>query len=151
MSKITIIPLPDKTADDRMMTVRVTIPRADFEKLTAFMHSDAWEKAEAARRAKLDDCLLSIETALTVATTHYGTSGGRCMATLLASMYNGNRVKFDVSDLKSLDLANFEHALNSMRLCQELHREPHQFFENGGEIFEQMIKDWGLEKKRRAA
>lgn len=151
MSEIKIIPLPKKPADDRMMTVEITIPRSDFNKLTDFMHADTWEKAEKARAADLDQCLHSIEVALTAATTHYGTSGGRAFATLLASMYNGNRVKFDVSDLKSLDMANFEHALNCMRLCQETHREPHQFFENGGRLFEQMIKDWGLEKKRRAA
>lgn len=66
-------------------------------------------------------------------------------------MYNGARVKFDVSDLKLLDGGNFEHALNCMRLCQETCREPHQFFENGGAMFEQIIKEWKLEKKRRAA
>lgn len=151
MSEIKIIPLAKKPADDRMVAVELTIPRADLQKLHAFMAGDTWEKAENAREAKLDQCLRSLEIALTVATTHYGTSGGRVLATLLASMYNGNRVKFDVSDLKSLDMANFEHALNCMRLCQETHREPHQFFENGGRLFEQMIKDWGLEKKRRAA
>lgn len=151
MSEIKIIPLEKKPADDRMVTVEMTIPRADLPKLHAFMASDTYEKGEAARQGKLTQCLKSIEIVLTVATTHYGTSGGRVMATLLASMYNGNRVKFDVSDLKCLDMANFEHALNAMRLCQELHKEPHQFFENGGELFEKMIKDWGLEKKRRAA
>ena len=148
---IKIIPLTTPVADERMQKVEITIPRSDLPKLYAFMASDSWEKAEAARHADLTQCLKSIEIALTIATRHHGTSGGRVFATLLASMYNGNRFKFDVSDLKSLDMANFEHALNSMRLCQELHREPHQFFENGGELFETMIKNWGLEKKRRAA
>lgn len=151
MSDIKIIPIEENEADSRMIKLEVTIQRSEYQKLCDFMSGDSWEKAHEARRATLDDCLKSIEVALTVATTHYGTSGGRTMATLLASMYNGNRVKFDVSDLKCLDMANFEHALNCMRLCQELHREPHQFFENGGALFEQMIKDWGLEKKRRAA
>lgn len=151
MSAINIIPLPEKPADERMIKVELTIPRSDLDKLHAFMAGDTFENAEVARHADLNYCLKSIEIALTVATTHYGTSGGRTFATLLASMYNGYRVKFDVSDLKYLDMANFEHALNSMRLCQELHKEPHQFFENGGEIFEKMIKDWCLEKKRRAA
>lgn len=151
MSEIKIIPLPEKVSDDRMIKVELTIPRSDLDKLHAFMSGDTFEKAEKARHARLDECLRSVEIALTIATTHYGTSGGRVFATLLASMYNGNRVKFDVSDLKYLDIANFEHALNCMRLCQELHKEPHQFFENGGQLFEQMIKDWGLEKKRRAA
>lgn len=147
---IKIIPLEEKPSDDRMIKLEVTIPRSDYPKLTAFMRSDTWEKAEAARKANLTDCLKSLEIALNWALKH-DTSGARVFATLLASMYNGNRVKFDVSDLKCLDMANFEHALNCMRLCQELHREPHQFFQNGGELFERFIKDWKLEKKRRAA
>lgn len=151
MSAINIIPLPEKPADERMIRVELTIPRGDLDKLHAFMAGDTWEKAEAVRKGNLTQCLKSMEIALTVATRHYGTSGGRVFATLLASMYNGNRVKFDVSDLKSLDRENFEHALNCMRLCQELHREPHTFFEDGGDLFEQMIADWGLEKKKRRA
>lgn len=148
--EITIIPLPEKQADDRMMKVSITIPRDKYEKLNAFMGDDTWEKAQAARNAKLSECLKSVEVAVTWALKH-DTSGARVFATLLASMYNGNRVKFDVSDLKLLDRENFEHALNCMRICQELHREPHQFFEKGGELFERIIKDWKLEKKARAA
>ncbi len=151
MSTIKIIPLPDKPADDRMIRVEFTVPRGDLEKLHAFMAGDTWEKAEAARKGNLTQCLKSLEIAVTVATRQHGTSGGRVFATLLASMYNGNRVKFDVSDLKCLDMANFEHALNCMRLCQETHREPHQFFDGGGELFERMIAQWGLEKKKRRA
>ncbi len=150
MDEIKIIPLMDPTPREGMATVEVTLPREKLDKLHAFMASDTYEKAEAARKAKLHECVKSLEIALTWA-VHHDTSGARVFATLLASMYNGNRVKFDVSDLKILDQENFEHALNCMRLCQETYREPHQFFKNGGALFEKMIKDWGLEKKRRAA
>lgn len=150
MSEIKIIPLEDKPSDDRMISLEVTISRDKYAKLDAFMSSDTWEKAEAARQANLTDCLKSLEIALNWALKH-DTSGARVFATLLASMYNGTRVKFDVSDLKLLDQANFEHALNCMRLCQETHREPHQFFQNGNELFERLIKNWKLEKKARAA
>ncbi|WP_234085346.1 hypothetical protein [Azonexus sp. R2A61] len=152
MSEIQIIPLEDHldSQHDGMIRVSVTLPRADLAKLHAWMDSDTWEKAEAVRKARLDDCLKSLEHALNWALRH-DTSGARVFATLLASMYNGNRVKFDVSDLKLLDCANFEHAMNSIRLCQETNREPHQFFKDGGKLFERMIGDWKLEKKRRAA
>ena len=152
MSDIKIVPIEDHIhSQGDMVRLSITMPRDRMQKLHDFMAGDAWEKAEQARKGNLTQCLKSIEIALTIATTHYGTSGGRVFATLLASMYNGARVKFDVSDLKSLDRANFEHALNAMRLCQELHKEPHQFFERGGEMFEKMIADWGLEKKKRRA
>lgn len=149
-TEIKIIPLPEKPSDDRMMQLEITIPLSDYAKLNDFMSGDTWEKANAARNANLADCLKSMEIALNWALKH-DNSGARVFATLLASMYNGNRVKFDVSDLKLLDRVNFEHAINCMRLCQELHREPHQFFQNGSALFEQFIKDWKLEKKARAA
>lgn len=141
--------LPSRPSKREGMLI-VEIPAEDFDKLNAFWNSDTFQKAEAAREASLDKCLKSLEIAVTWAVKH-NCSGARVFATLLASMYNGNRVKFDVSDLKLLDGANFEHALNCIRLCQETFREPHQFFSNGGEIFERFIKDWKLDKKRRAA
>jgi hypothetical protein len=138
-------PQPEK------ITVTLTLDPDKVDKLHAFMASDSWEKAEAARKADLDGCLDSLQHAVDVATTHYGTSGGRVFATFLASLYNGNRVKADVSDITALDRANFEHLLNILRLRYETHREPHQFFENGGDLFEKIITDWKLEKRRRAA
>lgn len=143
--------LPHRPHPSREGVYTVDIPAKDFDKLNAYFNSDTFEKAEAARDARLDACLKSAEQALRVATTHYGTSGGRVFATLLASLYNGNRVKFDVSDLRCLDSNNFEHALNVMRLSFETSSEPHTWFQNGGRIFEQLIADWRLEKKRRAA
>lgn len=150
MSEIQIIPLPEKQTRPGYIRVEVSIPANDQEKLIAYLHSDTWDKAQALRDAKLSECIKSLEVALNWALNH-DTSGARVFATLLASMYNGARVKFDVSDLKRLDMENFEHALNCMRLCQETHREPHQFFEKGGALFERFIKEWKLEKKARAA
>ncbi len=130
--------------------VQVQIRADQVEKLHAFMAIDTWDKAQAARNAELEDCVKSVAALLNTARRHVGTSGGRVCATLLASLYNGDRVKFDVSDLRRLDQELFEHAMNTMRACYELNREPHTFFENGGRIFEEMIATWGLEKKRRA-
>lgn len=126
------------------------IPAGEFDKLQAFWNSGQYEKAAALREARLDQCLKSAEVALTWATREY-CSAARVFATLLASLYNGNRVKFDVSDLRRLDMANFEHAMNVMRLSFETSSEPHTWFKNGNDIFEKMIADWKLEKKRRAA
>lgn len=137
------------TPDDQV-TVKLTLPRDQVEKLHAFLQSDTWEKAQAARKAHVVECHESIDMLFDTARRHMGTSGGRVCATLLASLYNGDRVKFDASDLRRLDGELFEHALNTIRLCYELNREPHTFFDDGGRLFEQMIADWGLEKKRRA-
>lgn len=136
---------------DPDVVLRVTLPRSKMLKVTSLLDSDTWEKAQAARDLKLSECHESIGILFNTQRQHLGTSGGRVCATLLASLYNGARVKFDVSDLRSLDAHLFEHAMNTMRLCYELTMEPHAFFPDGGRLFEEMIERWGLEKKRRRA
>lgn len=143
---------PDLAGDeDPDVVLRITLPRSKVQKVTAMLDSDSWEKAQAARDLKLSECHKSIGVLFNTQRQHLGTSGGRVCATLLASLYNGERVKFDVSDLRRLDSLLFEHALNTMRLCYELTMEPHAFFHDGGRLFEEMIELWGLEKKRRRA
>lgn len=124
----------------------VEIPAAEFDKLNAFWNSGLFEQATAARKGTLDACQNSAEIALDQALNQSG-SGAMVLARVLASLYNGNRVKLDVSDLRRLDYANFEHAINCMRLSFETNSEPHTWFEGGGELFEKMIKTWGFEKK----
>lgn len=154
MSAMEVIPaaVPRHSMSDPEAPVQVTmtLPRKHLEKLTALLDSGAWERAQAAREANLAECTKSVAALLDCARRHIGTSGGRVCATLLASLYNGERVRLDVSDLRRLDAELFEHAMNTLRLCYETNSEPHTFFAGGGEIFERLIADWGLEKKRRA-
>jgi len=153
MSTVTLNPMPACRRDDgdEDVTVRMTMPKSRLAKLQTLMDADTWEKAQAARDLKLSECHQSIGVLFNTQRQHLGTTGGRVCATLLASLYNGERVKFDMSDLRSLDQHLFEHALNTMRLCYELNAEPHTFFTEGGRLFEEMIERWGLEKKRRRA
>lgn len=153
MNTAILNPLPARARDDddEDVTVRLTMPRKRLAKLYALMDSGAWEKAQAARDLKLSECHESVGVLFNAQRQHIGTSGGRVCATLLASLYNGERVKFAVSDLRRLDEPLFEHALNTMRLCYELSAEPHTFFDDGGRLFEEMIERWGLEKKKRRA
>ena len=153
MNDITIKenPLDDgRPVREGYISVTTTMPRAKFEKFNAAMHSDDWEKRQALRNAELQECVESIGVAMDWAMKH-DCGGAATFARLLASLYNGNRVQMDASRLVfSLDATNFEHAMNVIRLCHETSREPHTFFQNGGELFETMIANWGFEKKRRA-
>lgn len=153
MSTATLNPMPACRRDhgDEDVTVRMTMPKSRLAKLQTLLDADTWEKAQAARDLKLSECHQSIGVLFNTQRQHLGTAGGRVCATLLASLYNGERVRFDVSDLRCLDQHLFEHALNTMRLCYELNAEPHTFFSDGGRLFEEMIERWGLEKKRRRA
>ena len=134
---------------DELVEVTLQVRRGDMEALHRWMHRDTLDEARAVRDADANRGIESLAVLLNQARRHLGTSGGRVCATLLASMYNGFRVKFDASDFRSLDSTLFEHAINAIRLCQTTRMEPHQFFKNGGQLFEQMISDWGLEKKRK--
>lgn len=153
MNDITIKenPLDDgRPVREGYISVTTTMPRAKFEKFNAAMHSDDFEKRQALRNAELQECVESIGVAMDWAMKH-DCGGAATFARLLASLYNGNRVQMDASRLVfSLDATNFEHAMNVIRLCHETSREPHTFFQNGGELFETMISNWGFEKKRRA-
>ncbi len=134
----------------KMCQFTLTVPETEVPKLHAFMQSDSWEKAQAARKADLQGYLDSLEVAMGWALRH-DNSGAAVFARLLASLYNGDRVKMDASKLIfTLDRENFEHAMNVIRLCRETGREPHSFFKNGNALFETIIKNWGFEKRRKS-
>lgn len=133
---------------DEVVEVKLRIPRRDVNKLHAWMHSDTYEQSQALRKANHEQLQESLTHCVDMALRDHG--GARVMAQFMASLYNGDRVKADVSGISNLDAENFEHLMNAMRLCFETHREPHVYFVNGGEIFERIIKDWGLEKRRRS-
>lgn len=134
---------------NKQIEVTVTCRAADYPKLRAWMQSDTFERAEAIRKANLAECTKSMEYCVNYASREFG-SGSTVLAQFLASLYNGNRVKADVSGIGSLDRSNFEHLMNVMRLCFMAHMEPHSFFNNGNDIFEHIIKRHGLEKRRKS-
>lgn len=135
--------------DREMVTVTMTIPKDKAGKLSAFMHSDTWEKAMAARDADLEKCRESLRLCVQWVQEHHANST-RFIASVLASLYNGERVKVDLSNVGLLDMVWAQHVLNVIRLRYEDMREPHTYFENGGALFERIIRDYGLEKRRRS-
>lgn len=138
-------PLSDPEA---LVSVTMTIPREKVDKLQAFMHADTWERTMAARDADLAKCRESLEKCVRFVFEHRANST-RFIASVLASLYNGERVKVDLSNIGLLDMEWAEHVLNVIRLRYEEMREPHTYFKNGGELFERMIREYGLEKRRR--
>lgn len=86
--------------------------------------------------------------------TAQGHSGQcRYVAGFLLGLYNGNRFKFDLTDFRCLDQALFEDCLEVLKLDNCPAREVHQYFENGGQIWEDLAKQWGIRdytKKARA-
>ena len=129
----------------RMVTFSLTIEEDEQAKLMAFMSSDSWERAEEVRKASIHECTNSLKHCVMWAQRDCGSS--RVFAHFLASLYNGYRVKADVSDIGALDPENFEHLMNVLRLCYMTQREPHTFVDNGSEVFEGIISQWDMETK----
>lgn len=95
-----------------------------------------------ARTLSYPEIIESLEAAVRLA--QGGTSGGRVMARVLLAAYNGYRFPLDLSDLAILGDEAFEHALNVIRL-RHMGHEPHNFFVDGGDLFEAIADGWGFE------
>jgi hypothetical protein len=135
--------------DSKVFEVTMTVRgESELAKLRAWKDSDAYERAQAIRAAELAQCIDSLKFCVK-AVLERPSGGTARIAQFLASLYNGDRVRADVSGIGALDGEHFQHLMNVLRLCFETHREPHSFFKNGNAIFEQIIADYGLEKRRR--
>lgn len=126
--------------------VEMTLSEPEVKKLHAWMQADTYEKVQALRKDNIDLWCDSLEYLVNFAMKEYG-SGSTVIAKVLVSLYNSRVVKVGlVDDLWSLDSVNFEHCMNVIRLCFETRQEPHSFFQNGGELFQHIIKRHGLKK-----
>lgn len=81
--------------------------------------------------------------------TAYGCGGARRIAQVLASLYNGDRVRADLWSLSYLDAPLVEHLLHVIRLHCNGGSEIHNYIQGGGAIFEKFIADYGLESRQR--
>lgn len=70
------------------------------------------------------------------------THGGRVMAQVLLSAYNGDSFQLDVAGLSSLDRGNYEIAINVIRGRYEVNEEPHYMIADGSKIFRALWSQW---------
>ncbi|UGA37614.1 hypothetical protein JOS77_27190 [Chromobacterium haemolyticum] len=85
---------------------------------------------------------------LPLAQGHTGQS--RVIAHFLLSLYNGNRFKFDLTDFRLLDQELLDDCLAVLRMDSRPVREVHNYFEKGGQIWEQLAKDWNVKDYTKA-
>lgn len=79
-------------------------------------------------------------------------NSGQCekVAKLLLGLYNGDRFPFDLTNLRGLDYAILEDCLTVLRMDANAFQEVHLYFQNGGQQFEQLAEDYGLNKPSQA-
>ncbi len=76
------------------------------------------------------------------------TGQSRRVAAILLSLYNGHRFPLDMTNLRSLDYEIMEDCLAVIRMDSNAYQEVHNYFEDGGQIFEQLAEDWGFNKQK---
>lgn len=71
---------------------------------------------------------------------------GQCkhIAAFLLGLYHGGRFRFDLTDLRCIDSELFDDCMAVLRMDSQPLREVHQYFENGGQRFEDMAIKWGI-------
>lgn len=71
---------------------------------------------------------------------------GQCrhVAAFLLGLYNGRRFPFDLTDLRCVDGAIFDDCMAVLQMDSQPAREVHTYFDNGGQVFEQLAQDWRI-------
>jgi len=132
-----------------MRHVTLEIEASKLEKLHAFMAGDTYEKAKEVQDARIEKCIDSLLACVRFVRQHHANST-RFIASVICSLYNGERVKVDLSDIGLIDAVWAEHVINVIRLHYDGGlREPHTYIKDGGRIFEEIIAQYGFEKRRR--
>lgn len=69
---------------------------------------------------------------------------GQCrhVAAFLLGLYNGTRFPFDLTDLRCVDGEIFDDCMAVLQMDAQPAKEVHTYFENGGQVFEQLAIDW---------
>jgi len=70
------------------------------------------------------------------------TGGGRVMAQVLLSAYNGDSFQLDVAGLSNLDNENYATALKIIRGRYEVCAEPQEVVTDGSKIFRALWTQW---------
>jgi hypothetical protein len=87
---------------------------------------------------------------------HHGTSGARAAAGVLLGLYNGRRFPFDLTDLRVLDAANLQAAMEVMRCdASRCQMEVHEWLNrltgrrDFGQRFEHLAHEYDTFKRGR--
>jgi hypothetical protein len=70
------------------------------------------------------------------------------VARFLLNLYNGNRFPFDMTDFRRLDTELFDDCIAVLKMDSQPLKEVHEYFENGGAIWEELATDWGFTDHR---
>jgi hypothetical protein len=74
---------------------------------------------------------------------------GQCQiaARFVLGLYNGSRFPFDLTGMRCVEESVFVDCMSVLRMdARAMEMEVHDYFENGGELFESIVDIWGFEE-----
>lgn len=78
------------------------------------------------------------------------TGQSRRVAAFLLGLYNGARFRFDLTDLRGLDIDIFDDCMRVLQMDFVPRQEVHDYFLFGDHVFEQLANDWGYRQEIKA-
>lgn len=142
-------------AAPRMIEVKIRIPAHDQEAFQALLdeywsgNSRFQQQAQQAQSQRETVAAEGLESLYKLYEAAQGDTGQcRVVARFLVGLYNGQRFPFDLTDLRTIDDALFEHCMRLLRMdARQCKQEVHTYFDNGSARWERLISDWGLASK----
>lgn len=126
-----------------MTILRTRTPEEEARLKAMVAEEIAQNSKRQAERPKIEaEGVAALKRLLPVAQSDTGQS--RVIARFLLGCYNGMRFPFDLTDFRSLDYKLFDDCMAVLKMDAQPRQEVHCYIENGGEVFEQLAKDWGL-------
>ena len=138
-------------SDKRSIAVEVDVGEmaAFSEMLNEFFFGKRYHAIAEAKKANQATQIESLRRLYDLTIRHWKTGQAHVVARFLACLYDGSRFQFDLTDFRSLDSEIVEHCIHVLRLDSRPERGVHCHIERGGELWEKMIADYGLEAKVR--
>lgn len=108
------------------------------------------QSGEGIKKAAPDRRRDGIEALVRLVNIARGDSGQcRHIAVFLLSLYNGDRFKCDLTNFRCIDKSIFDDCMAVLKMDRTPTQEVHMYFENGGEIWEQLARDWCVPDRRK--
>lgn len=106
---------------------------------------DREQQLEQQRPALIAAGIEAMKRLIPVAQRDHGAS--RVIGRFLLGLYNGKAYPFDLVSLRNLDDELFEDCMTVLRMDQRPQREVHEYFKNGGEIWNDFKVRFGGKKR----
>lgn len=140
--------MSNTSGSSEVLKVTVDVPKERFEAFNRMLDEfysgeSKWDVMQLANKRKRDDGVEALKRLFAFATEN-SCGGSKVVANVLASLYNGNRFKFDLTDLRVLDEGLRDDVLLVLYLDSSGGHEVHNYLPHGGRKFEDMIRYYGL-------